>query len=283
MMIEYPIQQCPVCQHSLHDLAAVGRCPECGWEHDETTVVFRPARRWRTYAGVLGTEAVVFYFVCPMVYALLQIDVGARLARLLMLLLMAGVLVGSGVVIYLANRRLRFAAVSQQGIVVRNLGSLQSIAFDEVATLAVRDWPPSISRRQEASRISLRGLFDSRAEAETFERLVDARGQANVEIPWSCDKRPANASDNDRGAACDGAAARNLQSARSRSWARQLTRVGIVAAVAGVACIITDGLAHSADSSRVLGHVGVIGVWCGAAVTLVGQWYLRSLRTQNMH
>jgi hypothetical protein len=49
-----PLTKCPICRYDLTGLPASHRCPECGFEYDETTVVWYAPRDWWTAACLWG-------------------------------------------------------------------------------------------------------------------------------------------------------------------------------------------------------------------------------------
>lgn len=68
-MVEFPPLICPVCTYSLQGLAPPHRCPECGFEYDERTRVWRaPKRRfgWFDYVGPAVCVGLILYVILPM-------------------------------------------------------------------------------------------------------------------------------------------------------------------------------------------------------------------------
>src|SRR5262245_9572811 len=52
-MPQVPLSHCPDCNYDLHGLPPAHRCPECGFEYDEHTCVWKPAKPWYIYVGIL--------------------------------------------------------------------------------------------------------------------------------------------------------------------------------------------------------------------------------------
>jgi len=108
-----PIDRCPVCRYSLQGLPSAHHCPECGFEYDEHTRVWRP-KRIRALRGLW-----LPIFLIADVALLLFFGVLSPMLKLFMVFGGAFIVAVSVILWYSNWRSLPFAAVTPRGIVYR--------------------------------------------------------------------------------------------------------------------------------------------------------------------
>lgn len=108
-----PLERCPVCRYSFHGLPDAYRCPECGFEYDEHTRVWRPKR-----IGILRGLWLPIFLIAD-VALLLFFGVLSPMLWLFMVIGGAFVAAVSAIPWYANWRSLPFVAVAPRGIVYR--------------------------------------------------------------------------------------------------------------------------------------------------------------------
>ncbi|MCG8405622.1 MAG: hypothetical protein MI923_10535 [Phycisphaerales bacterium] len=171
-------------------------------------------------------------------------------------LLIAVIVLGSTfLIVWKANHKSRFAAITPKGIVVRNLGSLTHIPFEEISLVATNDIVPWIQKR-DGQRISLRGIVANSQERRLFkEAAASDRADKNTESGrQKIQKTPAT--DRPR-----------------KSTPLRLTYVGVsILAVAIIGMLVFGfGLGTKVDADSLVG-AAVAVFWGGVVIALVGQW-----------
>lgn len=173
MILRPPLANCPVCNYSLQGLPASHRCPECGFEYDEQTVVFKPKTPWKTCASLLGSEFFVFYFIGVNAMSTAYRMAGP-IASTGILVFFAALPIGTVWWIFRAHRKGRFAAIRRDAIRLRNFEGMIMLPWPDCSMVALNDIQPWLKRRNVDQAISLRGMFDTKAERNAFERVVAA-------------------------------------------------------------------------------------------------------------
>jgi len=181
-----PLKECPACKYSLEGLPGSSRCPECGLELDEGTVVHCPSRPWKTCFGLLGSELLLFYLLGPLTYGFLESVLGPALGKYTALAGLVLVPLGTVIQVYLSNRKGRFVAVTSSGIAVRNLHGLVFVSWEDFSMLSIVDTSPWIKRRGQDQTISLRGVFDNRQEMRVFQTAVSHANAAHSRAQRKC-------------------------------------------------------------------------------------------------
>lgn len=176
LIVESPIRKCPVCNYPLTGLPPAHRCPECGFEYDETTVVFRLRKPWKLYVLLIPMAAALLingwgFFFLPGDH---WQPGWSRSIRVTCLLLMVTGGVYGLARTWQGNRRGRFIAVSRRSIAVRNYKDAEPIAWDNLAHINLTTTPPWLRRREPEKKISLQGLVRTAADRYALRRAIMA-------------------------------------------------------------------------------------------------------------
>ncbi len=169
------LEQCPVCAADLRVRPAPGRCPDCGFQYDEQTRVWRSDQTWRRLAiryMVMGLAAGLFIAVLealtygearrpvlPLVFGLLAPLAGLAIRRIL-----SGRIIG------------RFVALTPDGIVVGTLprARLQLVHWEDFERLEEQRGVLKLHRSDAPVPIPLEDIFKSPAEAAEFRAALNA-------------------------------------------------------------------------------------------------------------
>lgn len=270
-----PLFSCPVCNYSFRGLPSAGCCPECGFQYDEHTVVLRPRKPWKTYIGMFAIEAGLIYLLGPPFLTLLTLVCGVVVSALLSVSLALAILVATGIVVFQANRRSRFAAVTPMGVVIRNLGAKKHIAFEEIALFAARDAVPWIKQRNSDEIISLRGLYDAREELSVFGNALSQAmsGAQNAQELGAVASNAIKTASSENIERCYSVPAGPMRKLERRSWVAIMAMIGIGLIVTGIAVGIIASVFPRSSTLDMVSNVGVGLFWAGALVALIGQWY----------
>ena len=175
--------ECPACGYSLRGLPDSYRCPECGFEYDERTRVWRPETPWK---GLAATATVTIGLTGIMLLRTLRawMSGGSPEAWDAVSLLVLG---GSSVYcvqrLYSRSRRGRCVAVGRTGVFVRTLDEEGLILWEEIVGVErVSRWVQEERKEFIATLVrrgSLRGvevdkIFSSEAERTEFIEVVEA-------------------------------------------------------------------------------------------------------------
>ena len=178
--------RCPECGYDLRGLPPAHRCPECGFQYDEHTLIWRPAKPWKLYSiYALPISYAVFRGITKVLYPLLM----GRGVPSFEIESVVFVLVVGGVAVFWvhsANRRGRFAAITETGIFVRARTETEFIAWRDVTDVVPG---PRIVKIRRASRripVEVAYVFDGATDAANFrdevrlakQRYADARATA---------------------------------------------------------------------------------------------------------
>ncbi|MCG8404396.1 MAG: hypothetical protein MI923_04265 [Phycisphaerales bacterium] len=108
-------QECPICDYSLVGLPVEHRCPECGFQFDQQTMIWekRYTQRLRNLVRFLGFLYLGFFLFMLLVILILS---GAYIDKFLILAIFFAVCV---VPFLVFNSRRRLAAVSPSGVILR--------------------------------------------------------------------------------------------------------------------------------------------------------------------
>lgn len=265
-MICYPpIDACPNCSYALHGLPEAHRCPECAFEYDEATIVFKPSRPWMTYVGTLGFAALMVYFYGGMVFGLLVGAIGPTGGTFVTVGVLAAPLVILGWRIRRANQIGRFAALTKSGLFVRNMGGLTLVAWDDISLVAVHDIRPWLKRRSSEKIIGLHGILSTREEKQSFMEAV-SRGRSGQPPGIRVD---ASAQVN---------VASRKQTLGTLRFVNRLTSAGgVILLISGILFTLAAITTHPRNQTSATAAAGA--AWIGIILLLTGIW--RSDRRKN--
>jgi hypothetical protein len=171
------LDRCPVCNYSLRGLPAAHRCPECGLEYDEHSIIWYPPRRRRWYAaffalvslGITGAGMEgIFPFEGPTVD--FWIGLGAVAFGVLGFVL--------AVRVFLTRP---FVAVVPLGVIVRmRAQAVEVIPWDRAGSLEVREPPPgdgtSTGAKKPRTYLTLGDIIVDAEEAKVLcEAIQDGK------------------------------------------------------------------------------------------------------------
>lgn len=256
MILRPPLVNCPVCKYSLQGLPVAHRCPECGFEYDEQTVVFKPKTPWKTCASLLGSQFFAFYFFGFNAMAMAYRMAGP-IASMGILMFFAALPIGTVWWVFRAHRKGRFAAIRRDAIWVRNFEGMVTLPWPDCSMVALSDIQPWIKRRGVDQEISLRGLFDSEVERKVFERVVAAARSGGDPVAASLIATPLSKKAEDT-------------FVMRPSDRRTLIRVGVSILVMTFVLLFV-GVFVIPPPKWLLGVAGALG-WTGGIITLVGFW-----------
>jgi hypothetical protein len=169
-------EKCPECGQAPLLPAVFRECPECGFEFDEHTRIWRPHRPWRIYLVFANT--LIF---SPWLFRFLAITLlwGHWPSKSVVL----GALISAGSLAWalprlrvLLSEGHRYAAVTPRGIRARTPRNAYLIPWDDVADVKVVLGVPRIKRRSTSQVCELDWIFDTDQEVKDFIACVnDAR------------------------------------------------------------------------------------------------------------
>lgn len=255
MIFRPPIDSCPACCYPLTGLPGVYRCPECGFEYDEATIVFKPSSPWRTYVSTLGAAAVLAYFLLPIALSIAVDLLGPTPGYVVSLLIFGGPLAVLAWRVRRANKIGRFAAMTKSGLFIRNIGGLHVINWDDISTVAVQDMRPWMKRRSKEAIIGLHGILTTPEEKYAFADAV-GRGRSG-QPPGICVALDSKNADMPRG---------NF-AVRSR----RLTHSGIVILLITFVLLMISTWTTHPRHQLTAGILGVVS-WIGIILLLTGLW-----------
>lgn len=260
-----PIDACPNCSYALHGLPEAHRCPECAFEYDEATIVFKPSRPWMTYVGTLGFAALLIYFYGPMVFGLTVGALGQTGGTFVSFTVLAAPLVILAWRIRRANQIGRFAALTKSGLFVRNMGGLTQVAWDDISLVAINDIRPWLKRHSSEQVIGLHGILSTREEKRSFLEAV-SRGRSGQPPGIRVDPT-----------AEDAGATKGQTFGTSRFVNRLTSAGGVILLISGVLFILAAITAHPRIQASATVAAGA--AWIGIILLLTGIW--RSDKKKN--
>jgi hypothetical protein len=150
-----------------------GACPECGFEYDEHTRIWRPRRPWRIYLLFINT--LIFL---PWLFRFLAVVILLRQWPSTPVVLGA---LASAITLWWALPRLRvllseghrFAAVTPRGIRARTPRDAYSIPWDDLEEVKILLGVPRLTRRSTSTVCELDWIFDTDQEVREFLAKID--------------------------------------------------------------------------------------------------------------
>jgi hypothetical protein len=170
-------EKCPECGQAPLMPDVFQRCPECGFEFDEYTRIWRPSRPWRIYlvfANTLLFSPWLFRFLAEVLlwqhWPTKSVVLGAVISAgsLAWALPRLRVLLSEGH---------RYAAVSPRGVQARTPRSAYSIPWDDLAEVTVLLGVPRLKRRSTREVCELDWIFDTDQEVSDFLANIDQAQQ----------------------------------------------------------------------------------------------------------
>ena len=170
-------EKCPECGHGPLLPLSPGCCPECGFEYDEHTRIWRPRRPWRIY--LVFANALLF---SPWFFRLLQVTlrhgqwpsrsviIGAGLSLILLLWALPRIRV-------LLSEGHRYAAVTPRGVQARTPKGQYVVPWEELDAVTVVLGVPLVRWRDAKSARMLDWIFDTDEEVRDFVSKVEADRQ----------------------------------------------------------------------------------------------------------
>ncbi len=160
--------RCPECGAGPLVPLPVGCCPDCGFEYDEHTRIWRPRRPWRIY--LLFANTLLF---SPWLYRLLEVVI--RYHQWPSASVLFGGLVSAGSLAWALPRLRvvlseghRYAALTPRGIQARTPKNRYFIPWDDLADVSVVVGVPRLHRHSDPSVCLLEWIFESDGEIHEF-------------------------------------------------------------------------------------------------------------------
>ncbi len=171
MPVSRPVN-CPVCHYSLRGLPASHRCPECGFEYDEHTLIWRPARRRGVYAVLVFVGLWALYEAVQLARSVVATHPTLSREMILgaVLLPIIGVLLFR---LWRAARRGRFIAVTPHGVFARSVHREESIPWHAIEHVARGTRQVLIRWREDHDAYDFEWIFDTEDEAAAFRVALE--------------------------------------------------------------------------------------------------------------
>lgn len=183
--------KCPECGQAPLVPVSPGCCPECGFEYDEHTLIWRPRRPWRIYLLFLNT--LIFL---PWLFRLLQVVLlyhkpptkPVVLGALASLITLCWALPRLRV---LLSEGHRFAAITPRGVQARTPRNAYLIPWAELGEVTALLGIPRLKQRGTATVATLDWIFDSDQEVRDFLAGIEEERHryATVDAASATDKR----------------------------------------------------------------------------------------------
>lgn len=174
--------KCPECGHEPLMPLPVGCCPDCGFEYDEHTLIWRPRRPWRIY--ILFANTLIF---SPWLFRFLQVTllyghwpsksviIGAAISLVSLAWALPRIRV-------LLSEGHRFAAVTPRGIQARTPRDHYLVSWGDLAEVSVLLGVPRLKRSSTESVCELDWVFDTDQEVKEFLASVEARRERHQRV-----------------------------------------------------------------------------------------------------
>jgi hypothetical protein len=162
------------------------RCPECGFLYDQETAVWRPARPWKGYGGVLAVNFAVVIGSSLNVWRRWSGGAPPTVWDVLILVVALMCVLYLTLHIRATHRKGRCVVVSTTGVFVRNAHIERLVPWDEIVAVErvhqrvkeERDeYIVGIKTRSSSYAAEVDKIFSSEAERTSFMEAVQARLQ----------------------------------------------------------------------------------------------------------
>jgi hypothetical protein len=164
---------CPVCARPLAELPAPNRCPECGFNYDADTLVWRSTETWRRVTAVYTAYGLIGGLICAVLYRFGFDEAPYPALPLLLALLVpaAGLFLRR-----LISGRItgRFVALTPGGVLVGTRPTPQLVPWDDVDRLTEPRGVPKLQRKSSETVIPLDDIFVSAEDLAAFRTALQA-------------------------------------------------------------------------------------------------------------
>ena len=164
---------CPVCSRPLAESLPPNRCPDCGFEYDADTRVWRSADTWGRVAVVYTAYGLIGGTICAALYRFGFAQAPYPALPLLLALVVP--------VVSLFLRRLisgritgRFVALTPSGVLVGTRPTPELVLWDDVDRLADQRGVPKLQRRASETLIPLDDVFAGAEDLAAFHNALQA-------------------------------------------------------------------------------------------------------------
>lgn len=155
------LSRCPDCRYYLTGLPTRHRCPECGFEYDEFTIVWESGHRWFHYAAyfcvLIWPTIILVKIIVQLLRHRVPSSIDAIGVSVCLPLALSGLLILRRI-----DQRGRFAAVSPKGLFVRDVAKTRHVPWSELDVDAMR-------RGLSFTRGGIAGIW------RTFMNVLDSR------------------------------------------------------------------------------------------------------------
>ena len=164
---------CPVCSRPLAELPPPNRCPDCGFDYDADTQVWRSSETWRQVMVVYTAYGLIGGMICAALYRF-----GFEQAPYPALPLLLALVVPA---VGLSVRRLisgritgRFVALTPSGVLVGTRPTPELVPWDDVDRLADQRGVPKLQRRASETMLPLDDIFAGAEDLAAFRNALQA-------------------------------------------------------------------------------------------------------------
>ncbi len=177
--------KCPECGHAPLLPDVFRQCPECGFEYDRHTLIWRPRRPWRIYLPFVNTLIFSPWLFRFLAVVLLDGHWPNKSVTL-------GAVISAGSLAWalprlrvLLSEGHRYAAVTPRGVQARTPRNAYSIPWDDLGKVTVLLGIPHLTRRSTSAVCELDWIFDTDQEVKGFLANIDQarRSKGNIDDP----------------------------------------------------------------------------------------------------
>ncbi len=178
------LSHCLECGYSLEGLPTHHRCPECGWEYDQYTRVWRRRGRWLTVRELCVSLIVVIHFAAGFAFGFTVSPLAGMIIQVFVVFVFVCVIIVRWRC-YSKQRQGDFAAITSEGIRVRQYEMLEPVL---IRWKEIEEIEPSKFGRmcrvmhrstlfdgEVSDESELVGMFDTKEDVRTFAEHAKAR------------------------------------------------------------------------------------------------------------